>query len=115
MLEEVGLWSLHLVSVTRSREEGLSAKVTKGDSKLEGFFRGTVAVPLLRTSMHLEICEYHYCVRCGARDLTLLLKFYCCYLIKCVWKFYFPIGVTVHYMYAWCLKRIEEFVGSPRT
>lgn len=63
--------SLYLVSVTRSREEGLSAKDTKGHSKLEGVFRETVAVPLLGTSVHLEICEYHYCVRSGARGLHL--------------------------------------------
>jgi hypothetical protein len=62
--------SFHLLGVTTSRE-GLSVKVTKGHSKLEGFLRETVAVPLLGTSMHLEILEYHYCVRSGARPLHL--------------------------------------------
>ena len=65
--------SLHLVGVTwtRSREEGLSAKVTKGHSKLEVLLRETVAVSLLGTSMHLETHEYHYCVRSGTRHLHL--------------------------------------------
>ena len=65
--------SLHLVGVTwtRSREEGLSVKVTKGHSKLEGFLRETVAVPLLGTSMHLETHGCHYCVRSGTRCMHL--------------------------------------------
>lgn len=109
---------LHLVCVTRSGEAGSSAKVTKGDLKLEGFFREAIPVPpsSLGTSMYLEIGENHYCVRSGARGLHLFyLKFYCYYLIKCVWVFYFPVCMTMHYVHAWCPERIGGFVGFPRT